>query len=315
MALRTAMKASRATKKASKAVKQDPKPKFKADRKLDKEVEERLAKQDKIAKDADKAKAKGDKPKAAPKSRTGRAFEQTAAEKAADKAPKPKTDKRAARAGAFVTNAQKKAIADAPSVQALTSLQAKFDADVKKLKNATDDEKKERIDKIRALIKGRKEAIRKKAADAAKPKKADTRPARKKPQSAKERQDAAVGRSLTPRRAPANDKKPSMAMMTSYTSMERGAAIAKAGRDLRAGKITQAQHDAIVDAVNLKNEREVARSAAKRSGKKRVTLPKAPKGMEPQRGAAKGLFNKGGVVQGKPRTGHTDMRMGGIFYK
>lgn len=299
MALRTAMKASRAAKKAGKAAKkakEDPKPKFKADRKLDKEIEERLAKQDKIAKDADKAKAKGAKPKAAPKSRTGRAFEQTAAEKAADKAPKPKTDNRVARAGAFVTNAQKKAIADAPSVQALTSLQAKFDADVKKLKNATDDEKKKRIDKIRSLISSRKEAIRKRAADAAKPKKADTRPARKKPQSAKERQDAAVGRSLTPRRAPANDKKPSMAMMTSYTSMERGAAIAKAGRDLRDGKITQAQHDAIVKAIRAKNEKEVVRSAAKRSGTKRVTLPKAPKGMEPQRGAARGLFRKGGYV-------------------
>ena len=312
MVLRTSMKAGKAAKKASKAAKQDPKPKFKADRKLDKEVEERLAKQDKVAKDADKAKAKGDKPKAAPKSRTGRAFEQTAAEKAADKAPK---DTRVARAGGNVTGAQKKAIDDAPSVQALTSIRSKLVNDVKKLKNATDAEKKERVAKIRKLVEDRKEAIRKKAADAAKPKKADTRPARKKPQSAKERQDAAVGKARTPRSAPANDKKVSMAMMTSYTSMERGAAIAKAGRDLRANRITQAQHDAIVDAINLKNEREVARSAAKRSGKKRVTLPKAPKGMEPQRGAAKGLFNKGGVVKDKSRTGHTDMRMGGIFYK
>lgn len=310
MALRTAMKASRAAKKAGKAAKkakQDPKPKFKADRKLDKEIEERLAKQDKIAKDADKAKAKGDKPKAAPKSRTGRAFEQTAAEKAADKAPK---DTRVARAGGNVTNAQKKAIADAPSVQALTSVRTKLVNDVAKLKNATEAEKKERVAKIRKLVEDRKEAIRKKAADAAKPKKPDTRPARKKPQSAKERQDAAVGKALTPRRAPANDKKPSMAMMTSYTSMERGAAIEKAGRDLRAGKITQAQHDAIVAAIDAKNRAEVNVMSRKTAQRNRDRAQF--KGYDPSKSLP---FVKGGVVKGKPRTGHTDMRMGGIFYK
>jgi len=307
MVLRTTMKAGKATRKASKAAKADPKPKFKADRKLDKEIEERLAKQDKVAKDADKAKAKGDKPKAAPKSRTGRAFEQTAAEKAADKAPK---DTRVARAGGNVTNAQKKAIADAPSVQALTSIRSKLVNDVKKLKNATDAEKKERVAKIRKLVEDRKEAIRKKAADAAKPKKADTRPARKKPQSAKERQDAAVGKSLTPRRAPANDKKPSMAMVTSYTSMERGAAIEKAGRDLRAGKITQAQHDAIVAAIDAKNRAEV--DAVSRKASQRNRDRAQFKGYDPSKSLP---FAKGGSVQGKSRTGHTDMRMGGIFYK
>lgn len=297
MALRTGMKAGRAATKAGKAAKkakQDPKPKFKADRKLDKEIEERLAKQDKIAKDADKAKAKGDKPKAAPKSRTGRAFEQTAAEKAADKAPKPKTDKRVARAGAAVTNAQKKAIADAPSVQALTSLQAKFDADVKKLKNATDDEKKERIDKIRSLISSRKEAIRKRAADAAKPKKTDTRPARKKPQSAEERRDARVGK----RRSIGTGawKKEGMGDYTSYTSMKRASAIVRAGRELREGKITEAEYKAIMRAIGAADQIESTLKAAKSTGKKKVTLPKAPRGMEPEHGAARGLFRKGGYV-------------------
>jgi len=301
----------RAGKKVAKKAKEDPKPKFKADRKLDKEIEERLAKQDKIAKDADKAKAKGDKPKAAPKSRTGRAFEQTAAEKAADKASKPKTDTRVERAGSNVTAAQRKAINDAPSTIALTSLKSKLNKEVDSLKNATTVEKKERKDKIANLISDRKEIMRKRAADAAKPKKADTRPASKKPQSSEERQQAAIGKSLTPRRAPNSDRKPSMAMMTSYTSMERGEAIAKAGRDLRSGKITQAEHDAIIKQIEAKNKIEVLRSAAKRSGKKQVSLPKAPEGMEPERGAARGLFKRGGLV----KAGHTDMRKGGLFYK
>jgi len=335
--LSAAAKAARAVKKAKK---KDPKPKFKAERKLDKDVEERLVEQDKAIKAADKAKDKGDKPKAAAKTRKGRAFEQTQAEKAKDKAPKAKEDTRVGRAGAAVTAAERKAIADAPSPQALTTLKSKLNNKIEGLKNATAEEKKARKAKIADMISGRKDAMRKKAADAAKPKKPDTRPADKKPQSAKERQDAAVGRSLTPRRAPANDKKPSMAMMTSYTSMERGAAIAKAGRDLRANRITQAQHDSIVNAIDAKNEREVARSAAKRSGgRKPVSLPTAPKGAEPERGAAKGLFKRGGLTQPTPnqtglkklptavrnkmgymkrggtvKTGHTDMRKGGLFY-
>ena len=287
-------KAAKAAKKAGKAAT----PKYKAKRTLDPKIEKELEEQTKTT-------------RAAPSKRKPRAFAQTAAEKAADKTPKPKTDTRVERAGSNVTAAQRKVINDAPSTISLTSLKSKLNKEVDSLKNATATEKKERKDKIANLISDRKETIRKRAADAAKPKKADTRPASKKPQSAEERQQAAIGKSLTPRRAPSSDRKPSMAMMTSYTSMERGEAIAKAGRDLRSGKITQAEHDAIIKRIETKNEMEVVRSAAKRSGKKQVSLPKAPKGMEPERGAARGLFERGGLV----KTGHTDMRKGGLFYK
>jgi hypothetical protein len=288
MVLRTTMKAGKAAKKASKAAKADPKPKFKADRKLDKEIDERLAKQNKIAKDADRAKAKGDKPKAAPKTRVGRPFEQTAREKAADKAPKPKTDTRVERAGGNVTGAQRNAIDSAPSVQALTSLKSKLNKEVDALKNATAAEKKERKDKIAKMVNAAKAKIDKKATDAVKSNKPDTRPASKKPQSAEERRKAKVG----DRRSIGTGawKKEGMGDFTSYTSMKRADAILKAGNDLRSNKITEAKYKAIMRAIGAADQIENTLRAIKRRGKnKPVSLSQMIKG-KPDKELRKGGY-------------------------
>jgi len=344
--LSAAAKAARAAKKAKK---KNPKPKFKAERKLDEDVEKRLVEQDKAIKAADKAKDKGDKPKAAAKTREGKAFEQTQAEKAKDKAPKAKEDTRVGRAGAAVTAAERKAIADAPSPQALTTLKSKLNNKIEGLKNATAEEKKARKAKIADMISGRKDAMRKKAADAAKPKKPDTRPAAKKKQTAEERQrasigkESAIGSSATGRKAP-------MAAQRSGTDIAEGKKLTDLQKEIRqlAGKADKSEAEVArlaklrkdLRELRLKRESEVVMQGARRSGgRKPVSLPAAPKGAEPERGAAKGLFKRGGLTQptadqtglkklptpvrnkmgymkrgGKVTKGHTDMRKGGLFY-
>mgnify|MGYP003138339186 CR=1 FL=1 len=304
-------------------IKKIVKPKFKAKRTLDTDVEKELKEQSSVS-------------RASPKKRKGRAFEQTQAEKAADKTPKTKKDTRAERAGANVTGAQKNAIKKAPSTQALTSLKSKLNKEVDALKNATDDEKKTRKSKIATMIDDAKETIRKKSKDAAKPKPKDTRPASKKPQSAKERQEAAIGKSRTPRKAPASDRKPSMAMMTSYTSMKRADAIVKAGRDLREGKITESEFKSIMRAIDATDQIESVLNAARRTGsKKPVTLSQMVKGKADkdlreggmlkkptpdQKGLKKlptPVRNKMGFIKrgGMMKVEKMDMRKGGMFYK
>ena len=63
-------------------------------------------------------------------------------------------------------------------------------------------------------------------------------------------------------------------MMTSYTSMTRADAIVKAGKDLRADKITQSQYDDIMKAIDKKNTAEVMMGKARASaGRKRKVKP------------------------------------------
>jgi len=312
------------------------KPKFKAERKVRKDVKEKLEKQEAAVKASDKAKKAGKKPKGAPVEGGRRARSP-----AVDKPKVDKKDTRVANAGDSLTNANKKSIKDAPSTQALTSLKSKINKEISSLKNITDAEKKTRKVKLADAISKRKEEIRKVAADAAKPKKPDTRPAPKKPQSADERAQAGFGNVRTVGTTQRN-KKEGVGMMSSYTSMSRADAIVKAGKDLRSGKITQAEYNRIMKAIDRKDDRENLSQAAKRTGAKKVSLPKPLVGAEPVTGAGRaamrgmkegglakpsasqagikklptavrnkmGYMKKGGAV--KPKS--TDMRKGGMFY-
>tara|TARA_R110002096_G_C14158232_1_gene684672 strand:- start:12 stop:587 length:576 start_codon:yes stop_codon:yes gene_type:complete len=102
------------------------------------------------------------------------------------------------------------------------------------------------------------------------------------------------------------NKKEGVGSMVSYLSMSRGKAIAKAGQDLRAEKITQSEHDNIVDAIDKANESEVR--PIQKPSKKPVTLSRMTTKED------RDLY-KGGMAKAKPRTGNTDYRKGGMFMK
>jgi|TARA_B100001094_G_C18138249_1_gene776399 hypothetical protein len=283
------------TKKAKKKIKkEDPKPKFKADRKLKPEVEKELKKQDAVKRNA-------------PKKDSGRAFQQSSAEKAADKAPKPKTDTRVAEAGGNVTKAQQDRINAAPSTQALTSLKSTLNKEVDALKTLTDGEKKRRKQKISTLVDNAKDKIRTKGEKAAKKKGTDRRSAAEKPQSSTERQAAAIGKSRTPRSGPPqSDRKAGMNMMTSYTSLSRAQGKQKAKADLSSGKITKTEHDAIIKKIDDLNLGEVSKSSRGASQRSRDKMMKSKMKPLPI------PFNGGGMSS---RKGNFDMRKGGMFSK
>jgi len=305
-----------------------PKPIFRAERKVTKKVIDELKKQDDVVKASDKAKKAGETPKAAPVEEGRRPRSP-----AVDKPKTAKPDSRVADAGSFLTSAQMARIEKAPTPQALTTLQKEITAEINKLKKATDTEKASRLKKLRAEVAGQKQKLRDADAKArARSKKPDNRDAAKKPQSAEERARAGFGKTLTPRKPPQNDKKPDIGGMTSYTSMERGAAIAKAGRELRAGKITKERHKEILNAINRKNasevdvkSRNIAQKNTDRAGFKGYT-PKSPfnkGGLTQPSASQKGLKklpttvrNKMGYMNrgGSAKSGSTDMRKGGMFY-
>jgi len=225
---------SRAKKKA----KEDPKPKFKAKRKLSSEVESKLKKQESVKRNAP-----------ASKSDSGPAFKQTQRERAADKAKKSE-DTRVKSAGGSLTAAQRKRINDAPTPQALTSLQSTMVKEIDGLKSLSDAEKSARKKSLRSTISDRKDTLRKRAETPVK-KEAPKDPAKRK-QSAEERARAGFGKVRTIGTTQRN-KKEGLGMMSSYTSMQRADAIVKAGKDLRSGKITQAEYDRIMDAIDKKD--------------------------------------------------------------
>ena len=102
------------------------------------------------------------------------------------------------------------------------------------------------------------------------------------------------------------NKKEGVGSMVAYLSMSRGKAIAKAGQDLRADKITKSEHDNIVDAIDEANASEV--KPIQKPSKKPVTLPRMTATED------RNLY-KGGMPKAKPRTGNTDYRKGGMFMK
>jgi len=120
-----------------------------------------------------------------------------------------------------------------------------------------------------------------------------------------ERDRNAVG-AINNRTTPNKGVKETVGSMVAYLSLSRGKAIAKAGRDLRADKITQRHHDAVVKAIDEKNAAEV--KPIQKPSKKPVSLSRMTNTDD------KNLY-KGGMTTSKPRTGNTDYRMGGMFMK
>ena len=304
-----------------------PVAKFKADRKVDPSILEAIKKQEKPG--ANRTPVEGNA-----------AFKQTPAEKAADKTTKTTTP-RTANAKGNLTSAQMKTIDDAPTPQALTSIQSKMIEDINKLKKLTPAERKTRIANVRKRITKRKIKLREDAV--VKSKKEDTRSKSEKPQSSEERQRAASGK-VSSTTTTQKNKKEGVGSMVSYTSKSRGEGITKAGIDLRAGKITKAQHDKIVKEIERLNAKEAPRRAG--DGPKRKKQPYKPEspfnkggmpmvkkdGKKVPAFAADGIgkmmkggmakkktmstgYAYGGMAKAKPRTGNTDYRMGGMFMK
>ena len=241
------MVASKLTKKAIKSrakkkAKEDPKPKFKAKRKVSSEVESKLKKQESVKRNAPASKSDG-----------GPSFKQTQRERAADKAKKS-DDTRAKSAGSNLTAAQRKRINDAPTPQALTSLQSTMVKEIDGLKSLSDAQKSTRKKSLRSTISDQKDTLRKRAETPAR-KAGPTEPAKKR-QSADERARAGFGKVRTIGTTQRN-KKEGLGMMSSYTSMQRADAIVKAGKDLRSGKITQAEYDRIMSAIDKKIQQQL----------------------------------------------------------
>ena len=113
----------------------------------------------------------------------------------------------------------------------------------------------------------------------------------------------------------AGEKPLAMSTYRSMSDKERATEKLKASQMYRANQITEKEMEAIHDAVDEANLLEKVKADAKKTGKKKVTLPKAPKGAEPEKGAGKAAltgFNKGGMPSHK---GSFDYRKGGMFAK
>ena len=286
------MVASKLTKKAIKSrakkkAKEDPKPKFKAKRKVSSEVESKLKKQESVKRNAPASKSDG-----------GPSFKQTQRERAADKAKKS-SDTRAKSAGSNLTAAQRKRINDAPTPQALTSLQSTTVKEIDGLKSLSDAQKSTRKKSLRSTISDQKDTLRKRAETPSR-KAGPTEPAKKR-QSADERARAGFGKVRTIGTTQRN-KKEGLGMMSSYTSMQRADAIVKAGKDLRSGKITQAEYDRIMSAIDKKDSAAVGQSKLKASAGRSKPVTPLPNPFA--------NMKRGGMV----KSVHTDMRKGGMFY-
>ena len=130
-------------------------------------------------------------------------------------------------------------------------------------------------------------------------------PAAKRKQSGEERSRAATGR-VSAKTTTQRNKKEGVGSMVSYTSMERAAAKRKAKADLDAGRITQAEYDRIIKAIDAKNAREVSKGGRRTSQKaadmkaKTPTTRKAPFPIPAKAKGTKGLnMKRGGMTRGK----------------
>jgi len=129
-------------------------------------------------------------------------------------------------------------------------------------------------------------------------------PAKRK-QSPQERETSAIGR-VSAKTTTQRNKKEGVGSMISYTSMERAAAKRKAKRDLDAGRITKAEYDRIIKAIDRANEREVSKGSRRASQNaadmkaKTPTTRQAPFPIPATAKGTKGLnMKKGGYTRGK----------------
>jgi len=157
-----------------------------------------------------------------------------------------------------------KGIKKAPSKTEAKSLASKGRSEIRSNDKMTGEKEKDAIKKINDAFDDQIKKIDDRK-EAAKPKK--KRPPAdkdKRKQSPKEREGSAIGR-VSAKTTSQQNKKEGVGSMVAYTSMERGKAITEAGKDLRAGKITQAEHDRIIDRIDAKNKGEVIRASKKAS--------------------------------------------------
>jgi len=163
------------------------------------------------------------------------------------------------------------------------------------------------ISKINQAEKKNIDAIVKRGEDAKpKPKRSKAAiPAAKRKQSGEERARAATGR-VSAKTTTQRNKKEGVGSMVSYTSMERAAAKRKAKADYDAGRITKAEYDRIIKAIDAKNAREVSKGSRRASQSaadmkaKTPTTRKAPFPIPATAKGTKGLnMKKGGYTRGK----------------
>ena len=147
-----------------------------------------------------------------------------------------------------------------------------------------------------------------KRGEAAKPKPKGSRaaiPPAKRKQSGEERARAATGR-VSAKTTTQRNKKEGVGSMVSYTSMERAAAKRKAKADYDAGRITKAEYDRIIKAIDAKNAREMSKGGRRASQSaadmkaKTPTTREAPFTIPATAKGTKGLnMKKGGYTRGK----------------
>ena len=127
-------------------------------------------------------------------------------------------------------------------------------------------------------------------------------PAKRK-QSPQERETSAIGR-VSAKTTTQRNKKEGPGSMVSYTSMTRAAGKAKAKRDLDAGRITKAEYDRIIKAIDRANEREVSkagRGVSQRAADMKSSTPTTREAPFPIPAKAKGVkglnMKKGGYAK------------------
>jgi len=157
-----------------------------------------------------------------------------------------------------------KGIKNAPSKTEAKSLVSKGRNEIRSNDKITGDKEEAAINKINKAFDDQIKKIDERKEDAKPKKKRPPADKDKRKQSPKEREGSAIGR-VSAKTTSQQNKKEGVGSMVAYTSMERGKAISEAGKDLRAGKITQAEHDRIIDRIDAKNEAEVTRASKKAS--------------------------------------------------
>jgi hypothetical protein len=167
------------------------------------------------------------------------------------------------------------------------------------LKSLSDAQKSTRKKSLRSTISDQKDTLRKRAETPAK-KSGPTDPAKKR-QSADERARAGFG-NVRAIGTTQRNKKEGLGMMSSYTSMQRADAIVKARKDLSAGKITQAEYDRIMAAIDKKDAAASQKAKLKASAGRSKPVKPLPNPFA--------NMKRGGMV----KSVHTDMRKGGMFY-